>query len=199
MAYRELTLTSWLDPALRDFASQAGIKVADYSAGVGGEGIGTSLEILSDVFTKGWLNRLIQGSAGALALGYSIWGQDVPTRLRRELLALGTHEGLRVVNNPLSLQADAESFKLFIEAVLRGDWNAALGYVFRTPRELGVTPPRPPTPTPSPGPIKGTTTPPGRGVTPATPLTNAMESTRYTVRPEAPLGTAPAGRYMVTA
>lgn len=196
MAYREVSITGWLDPALQEFARTSGIPIADYSSVVGGEGIATSLEVMADIFTKGWLNRLIQGGAGALALAYAIWGQAVPMRLRKELLVLGTHEGLRVANNPLGLQADAESLRLFVEAIMRGDWNAAFAQVLRTPGELGVRPAAP-TPTPSPGPIKTTTTPPSSiGITPATPLGQAS---RYTVRPDTlPTGTAPVGRYMVT-
>lgn len=201
MAYREVSITGWLDPALEYFARQAGIPVSDYAAQMGGEGIGTSLEVLADIFTKGWLNRLIQGGAGALALGYAVWGKDVPTRLRKELLALGMHEGLRTVNNPLGLTADAESLRLFVEAIMRGDWNAALANVFRTPAELGIRAPSPtPAPRVTPGSIiKATTTPPSIGITPATPLSPATGS-RYTVRPEElPLGTAPPpGRYVIT-
>ena len=140
MAYREVSLTGWMDQGLKYFAEQAGIPLADYSSAVGGEGIAVGLEGIADVFTKAWLNRVIQGGAGALALSYAIWGERVPSRLRKELLALGMHEGLRVVNNPLTLQEDAESLRLFVEAIMRGDWNAALAQVLRTPGELGFRP-----------------------------------------------------------
>lgn len=187
MAYREISITGWLDPALKYFADQSGIPVYDYAAQVGGEGIGTSLELMADIFTKGWLNRLIQGGAGALASGYAVWGKDVPTRLRKELLALGTHEGLRVVNNPLGVQADAESLRAFVEAVMRGDWNSALATMFRTPAELGVRlPGAPPVVTP-PG-----VTPPLGAPTPSPPVPSGYVVTGL------PSGTAPVGRYMVT-
>ena len=80
----ELSLTAWLDPAMKYFAEQAKIPVDQYSSQVGGEGIGVTMEVIADFFTKGWLNKEIQTGAGLLASGYAIWGKDVPPRLRRE-------------------------------------------------------------------------------------------------------------------
>ena len=154
----EVSLTAWLDPAFEYFAREAGIPVSQYSSQVGGEGIAVSLEALADFFTKGWLNKAVQFIAGLIASGYAIWGRDVPTRLRRELLAVGTHELLRIVNpKPSEVDEVRRSLENFISAVQRGDWNAALASVLRTPAEiqamLGAPAPAP-TPTPPPAPTE---------------------------------------------
>jgi hypothetical protein len=135
----EFNITGWLDPALKYFADQAGIPVSDYSAQVGGEGIGVTLEAVADLFTKGWFNKAVQFVTGLIADGYAIWGKDVNIRLRRELLAMGTHELLRIVNpKPSEIIEARESLSSFINAVSRGDWNGALSTMLRTPDELGA-------------------------------------------------------------
>jgi hypothetical protein len=61
----------------------------------------------------------------------------VNIRLRRELLALGTHELLRVVDpKPSDIIEVRDSLSKFISAVSRGDWNGALATMLRTPDEL---------------------------------------------------------------
>jgi hypothetical protein len=163
MAYREVSITGWLDPVFKYFAEQSGIPIEQYSAQVGGEGIGTALEVVADFFTKGWLNKSIQAVAGLIADGYAIWGKDVPTRLRRELLALGTHELLRLVDpKPSDVIEFQRSLSVSIDAAKRGDWNAFLASVLRTPSEIqsmvGVVAPlalAPPPPLPPPAPTGG--------------------------------------------
>jgi hypothetical protein len=160
MAYREVSITSWLDPVFKYFAEQAGIPLDQYSSQVGGEGIGVGLEIIADFFTKGWLNKVIQAAAGLIADGYAIWGKDVPARLRRELLALGTHELLRFVDpKPSDVIEFQRSLSVSIDAIKRGDWNAFLASILRTPSEIqamvgvagppALAPPPPPPPTPT--------------------------------------------------
>jgi len=187
----ELSLTSWLDPAFKYFADQAKIPVDQYSSQVGGEGIATGLEMLADLFTKGWLNKVVQFLAGLIADGYAIWGKDVPTRLRRELLAVGTHELLRIANpKPSEIIEVRQSLENFISAVQRGDWNAALASILRTPSEIqamfGAVAPSAPAP-------------------PQTPP--AGEGRKYEVTPERPPEPTPTkpleeqptkGRYRVT-
>ncbi len=149
IAMPEVSITGWLDPALRYFAEQSGIPVDQYSSQVGGEGIGTALEVVADFFTKGWLNKAVQAAAGLIADGYAIWGKDVPMRLRRELLALGTHELLRIVDpKPSDVIEFRRSLDSFVRAAQRGDWNVALSSVLRTPSEIQamVGVPSPPTP-----------------------------------------------------
>ena len=137
MAAREVSITGWLDPALDYFAKQSGIPVDQYSSQVGGEGIGTALEMVADFFTKGWLNKGVQFTAGLIANSYAIWGKDVPIRLRRELLALGHHELLRIANpKPSDIIEMRQSIESFIRAAQRGDWNTALASILRTPKEI---------------------------------------------------------------
>jgi len=172
----EVSITKWLDPALEYFARQAGIPVDQYSAQVGGEGIGVALETVADFFTKGWLNKGIQFLAGLIADSYAIWGRGVPTRLRRELLALGTHELLRFVDpKPSDILEVRRSVENSVNALRRGDWNAFFSSVLRSPAELqamlGVVAIPPP---PAPAPAKSTPLSTGGG--------------RYTVKPK----TAPA-------
>jgi len=143
------SITGWLDPAFKYFAEQAGIPVDQYSAQVGGEGIGVGLEAVADFFTKGWLNKAIQAAAGLIGSSYAVWGKDVPTRLRRELLAVGTHELLRIADpKPQDIVEVRRSVTEFVDAVMKGDWNSALASVLRTPGEiqaaLGISPPATP-------------------------------------------------------
>jgi len=139
----EVSITKWLDPVLEYFAKEAGIPTADYTAQVGGEGIGVALELVADFFTKGWLNKVIQAGAGLIADSYAIWGKNVPTRLRKELLALGTHELLRIVKlTPEELNDLQHSVTLSAEAIKAGDLNAFLASVLKTPSEVGLAPPR---------------------------------------------------------
>ena len=132
-----ISITSWLDPALKYFSDQSGIPVDQYSSQVGGEGIANVLEMSADFFTKGWLNRAIQGGAGLLATSYAVWGKDVPDRLRRELLAVGTHELFRVVDvKPGEILEVRQSLSDFIASAQAGDWNTALSSVLTTPAEI---------------------------------------------------------------
>lgn len=131
----ELSLTKWLDPALDYFAKQSGIPIADYSAQVGGEGIGVAIEAIADIFTKGWMNLLVQGITGIASTGYAIWGKDVPTRLRKELLAMGMHSLLRVADVQ-TLTEISSSAQAAVAAAQRGDLNGFLATAFRTPTEL---------------------------------------------------------------
>ena len=163
----EVSLTKWLDPAFEYFARQAGIPIDQYSAQVGGEGIGVALETVTDFFTKGWLNKAIQFVAGLIADAYAIWGKDVPTRLRRELLALGTHELLRFVDpKPSDIIEVRLSIENTVNALRRGNWNAFFASILRSPAELQAM----------------------LGVVPAPTRTSIPISTsgRYTVKPQTP-------------
>jgi hypothetical protein len=203
MASPEVSITGWLDPVFKYFAEQTGIPLEQYSAQVGGEGIGTALEVVADFFTKGWLNKTIQVVAGLIADGYAIWGKDVPIRLRRELLALGTHELLRFVDpKPSDVIEFQRSLSVSIEAAKRGDWNTFLASILRTPSEIqamvgAVAPiaPAAPTPPPPPAPTGGRYEVTSQGATesmPPTPVTPLTETT--------PTETAPVeskGRYQI--
>ena len=199
----EVSLTKWLDPALDYFAKEAGIPVADYSSQVGGEGIGNALEIAADFFTKGWLNKAIQGIAGLVADCYAIWGKNVPTRLRKELLGVGTHELLRIVDpKPSDLIEMRQSLQDFVAAAQRGDWNAAMASVLRSPAEiqamLGVMRLVPPPPAPVP-PAGAPTPAPTPEEIVSTALPEIVQGAKYAVRgTEVARGTVSSGRYTVT-
>jgi len=133
----EVSLTAWLDPVMDYFAKQAGIPTDQYSAQVGGEGIATALEVVADLVTVGWLNKAVQFIAGLIASSYAIWGKDVPTRLRRELIALGTHELLRIVNpKPSEIREVQESLSRFIEGLKEGNMEKAMSAILRKPGEF---------------------------------------------------------------
>jgi len=172
------SLTSWLDPALDYFAKQAGIPTDQYVSQVGGEGIGNVLELTAELFTKGWLTKAIQFTAGLIADVYAIWGRDVPVRLRRELLALGTHELLRIIYlAPSELQQLQGSAQASIQAIRRGDLNGFLSTVLKSPQELGLPMPAGqaapqavvvgPTPAPAPTPTPTQVAPPAPQQPPA--------------------------------
>jgi len=168
----EISLTSWLDPINKYFADKAGIPVAEYSAYTGGELIGNILEVITDFFAKPWTSRLVQGVAGLIAVLYGVFGADVPTRLRRELIALGEHELLRLIHmTPDELREAQEQISRFTRSLQVGDIEGALSAAFRTPTEIvsafGVQAPTP-TPVPAPTPIPFPVTP-ITGVAPATP------------------------------
>lgn len=179
-----ISITSWLDPALKYFSDQSGIPVDQYSSQVGGEGIANVLEMSADFFTKGWLNRAIQGGAGLIATGYAVWGKDVPDRLRRELLAIGTHELFRVVEaKPDEVLEVRQSLTDFIASAQAGDWNSALSSVLTTPAEIQAA--------------MGGLVP--AGVPPTAPVAGETPPS-YLVKPEAtaPVRTAAWGKYQIT-
>ena len=182
-----ISLTAWLDPILDYFARTAGIPTADYSAQVGGEGLGVGFEILAETFAKGWMAKAIEALTGAIASGYAVFGKDVPIRLRRELLALGTHMLLRLARlTPQDIEEIKRSLADAIMALERGDVEAFLRASFRTPEELKaiaeslglvsasstpVTMP-PPTPVPASAPASAAET------TPVAPETAAAAETK---------------------
>lgn len=133
----EVSLTGWLDPVLKYFSEQSGIPLSDYSAQVGGEGVATALEIVADLFTKGWLNKGVQFIAGLIASSYAVWGKEVPTRLRKELLALGTHELLRIATiKPQEITEIQSSLLEFLRLVQSGRFEEAAMTVLTTPQEI---------------------------------------------------------------
>jgi hypothetical protein len=147
----ELSLTGWLDPAVKYFADTAGIPVDDYSSRVGGEGIGSALELVADFFTKGWFNKLIQFGAGAISAAYATWGSGVPKRLRDELLTIGWHELFRIIEiTPAEASALQASVFSSTRAAQKGDWSSFLATILKTPAEMGLPTAPPPTPIPAP-------------------------------------------------
>lgn len=198
----ELSITAWLDPVLEYFAREAGIGVADYSAQVGGEGFAVGLEALADFFTKGWLNKLIQVAAGGVSTGYAVWGKGIPVRLRKELLALGTHELFRFVDpKPADIEEVHRSIYGFADAVARGDWTAALSTILRSPDEVARMLGMAPSPSPPPATQRTPIRQAARQTAPQTPQPQAREAGKYQVKTGAAPSAPPAptrGRYQVT-
>lgn len=189
----EFNITGWLDPVADYFAKQMGIPTGDLSAQTGGELIGNGLEALADFFTKGWLNKIVQFVAGAMAAGYGVWAPGISSRFRKEFVALGTHELLRLVDpKPSDYVEVSESFFKTVDGFSRGDWNAVLASVLRTPAEyqalMGV-PVAPPIPAPTP--------PPELSIPIPTTQMPTLTLGKYTVSPEAAYVT-PRNRYLVS-
>jgi len=162
-----VTLTSWLDGLMADASRRTGIPREQLSAYVGGELIATALEVVGDLFSKGWLKVAVDALAGAIALGYGVYGRDVPERLRREMIQIGSHLAFRALEL-VKFSEFWSSLRVTAEAIARGDINAALASVLKTPMEVmattiglasttvtapayEVTPP--PTPPPAPAPV----------------------------------------------
>lgn len=133
----EFTLTGWLDPVFDYFAKQADIPTADYTAVAGAEGIGASIEFITDLFTKGLLNKAINFLVGITSAGYGIWGKPTPTRLRRELITLGQHALTRVVDmKPSDALELRESIDKLVEGLRLGDTSRVAEALLRSPEEL---------------------------------------------------------------
>jgi len=159
-----VSLTGWLDSLMEGPARVAGLAREELSSALGGEFGGRALEVLSDLFSKGWLSVVINAVAGGIALGYAIYGKDVSPRLRRELIEVGSHlasKALEVVKFA-EFKASLEAFAKYLSA---GDIDGALSVILKSPAEVmatvvGVTP------TP-PAPISYTVTPPPPAPAPA--------------------------------
>jgi len=136
----EVTLTSWLDGINKTFAEKAGIPVEDYSAQTGGELIGNLFEFITNLFGKGWLSVGVQFTTGLISTLYAIYGKNVPTRLRKELLGIGVHELLRIIQlTPDKVKEAKETLKDAIDSISRGDLNAFLASGLRSPTEVQTT------------------------------------------------------------
>ncbi len=133
----EFTLTGWLDPVFDYFAKQADIPTADYTAVAGAEGIGASVEFITDLFTKGLLNKAINFLVAITSAGYGIWGKPTPQRLRRELITLGQHALTRVVDmKPSDALELRQSIDTLVEGLRLGDSSRVAEALLRTPEEL---------------------------------------------------------------
>ncbi len=133
----EFTLTGWLDPLFDYFAKQADIPLADYTAVAGAEGIGASIEFITDLFTKGLLNKAINFLVGITSAGYGIWGKPTPQRLRRELITLGQHALTRVVDmKPSDALELRQSIDTLVEGLRLGDTSRVAEALLRSPEEL---------------------------------------------------------------
>lgn len=138
----EFYITGILDPFVRQFVNpqRTGISTAHYSSQVGGEAIGNGFELLADLFTKNWLNGLMQGLVGGIAAVYAVTAPKASTRFREELTAIGWHELLRLIH--LTPQ-DALNMQLSVFDSMKqaqaGNWLGMFGTVLKTPNEMAAT------------------------------------------------------------
>lgn len=135
-----VSLTKWLDPILSYFADKAGLPRDEHNAYVGGEIVANLADITTDMFSKGWLNKVIHFVAGLIAGLYGVFGKDVPARLRRELIAFAEHELMHIIRiTPEEIQEIRQSINQFLTAVARGEWDTALSAILRAPEELSAS------------------------------------------------------------
>lgn len=129
-------MTQILEPVLRPVARQLGVSEEEFIPYIGGEIVGNGVELVTNVFAKGWLSKLAQFIAGVIAAGYAAYGRP-DARLRRELAAFGTHELLRVIQlTPSEIKEVSESVANTVNALKRGDINAVMESVIRPPEEI---------------------------------------------------------------
>jgi len=164
-----VSITSWLDPILNFFADKAGLPRDEHNAYVGGEIVANLVGKPTDFLAKGFLNKLIHFIAGLIAAGYGVFGKDVPTRLRRELIAFGEHELWKIADlKPEDIREIQRSLSNFIRLASAGDWAAALSQVLTTPTELAMALglATPPAPAPAPSVVLPPPPPPAETVAP---------------------------------
>jgi len=133
----QLTFTSWLDQVMDYFAKESGIPVEDYASVAGGMGIGAAVSFLTDLFTKGLLNKLINLGVGATTARLGIWGKLTPPRLRKELIPWGMFNLLQVLDmKPSDALELRNSIDDLVSALKLGDAGKLTEALFRSPDEL---------------------------------------------------------------
>lgn len=132
-----VTLTSWLDGLMAEPSRRTGIPREQLSAHIGGEFIGSVLEVVSGLFSKGWLRVAVNAVAGIIALGYATYATGVSERLRREMLSMGSHLVFRSLEL-VKLSEFWSSLSSTAEAIKTGDVNAILSSVLKTPSEVAT-------------------------------------------------------------
>lgn len=130
-----VTLTSWLDDLMAEPSRRTGIPREQLSSHIGGEFIGSLLEVVSGLFSRGWLHVAVNAVAGVIALGYATYAGGVPERLRREMLSLGAHLAFRALEL-VRMGEFWRSLRITAEALKTGDINAVLSSVLKTPSEV---------------------------------------------------------------
>lgn len=129
-------LTEALEPIYEPLARRSGIPVDEYATWSGGELLATLMELVFDATTRGWLNKLLQGTVGAVAL-FEALTRGVSPRLRRELIAIGNHALGRVLDpKPSELRELADTVRDLASALRARDWRSALYSGVRNPFEL---------------------------------------------------------------
>ena len=156
----EITLTKVLDPVLEVMAKEMGVNTEPVSTIVGGEALGSLVEVVCDSILRGWLNKAVQGGVGLASLLAAIFYPNIPGRLRLELLELGTHSGTRIIDpKPSDIRELLASINEAVSAIQKGDVAGLLKSGLRAPEEWEAVSRmvrRAPTPTPTPRPRAGT-------------------------------------------
>ncbi|GAI09722.1 unnamed protein product, partial [marine sediment metagenome] len=133
----ELTLTSWMDPIFAYFATESGIPLADYSAMAGGEAIGSSIEVISDLTLQPLATKIIGALIGAASVGYGVWGKP-SMRLRKELVALGHHMLTRILDpTPSDIIDLRKNINDLLRGLRLGNMSIVTSALLRSPAELG--------------------------------------------------------------
>ena len=149
---------------LADAAGLPEVMKDDYAAATGGEALGTLIEFINDMATRGWLNKAIDGFL-ALGMGLAAIKAPIDPSTKMELLTTANHLVSRLADaKPSDYQELAESIKTLIDAIKLGNWDLAIRSGLRPLEEhkamlqsLGFLPgPTKELPTPSPS-ILGTT------------------------------------------
>lgn len=137
MVDEPLTLTGYMDPAFKYFADQTGIGVSEISPMFGGEIYGAGIELVCDMVMKGLLSKGVQTCIGIGCTAYSLFGDGLSIRLKRELLELGTHEISRLIDpKPSDLIEIAECIESISSGISSGDIDLIVAGLFRSPEEL---------------------------------------------------------------
>ena len=212
MAFREATLTSWMDPIFEYFAREAGISTEEYSSIAGSQGIGASIEVLSDLFLTPLAAKLAQGIAGLASVAYGVWGKPPSKRLQKELIVLGNQMLTRIIDpKPSDIIALRQNIDQLVEGIKTKDMAKITGALLRSPAELGqmlqalgapvnvtgtagspsprpeipqITPPAVPTPAPVKLPIPSPITPPAAPPMPPKYTLDSMPARAVTLKPK---------------
>lgn len=128
-----------MDPAFAYFAKEAGISTEEYTTVAGAQSIGSSIEIISDLFAQPLLAKLMQGLGGAAVAGYGIWGKPPSARLKKELITLGQHMISRIIDpKPSDIIAVRQNLEALIAGVKAKDMAKITGALLRSPAELSA-------------------------------------------------------------
>lgn len=130
-------ITNWADKPLAYFAQKTGIPVSEYVPETVGEYYGTGLEVVSDYFTKDWLNAAVKFFSGLLAGGYAVYGKPRDARTKRELVPIANHLLARLLTlSPTEFTNISTSWAAAWAALLRGDFNGFLNTGIKSPFEF---------------------------------------------------------------
>ncbi|MBA7660384.1 hypothetical protein ES703_68386 [subsurface metagenome] len=134
---KDFSLTGYMDPAFKYFAEQTKLPIDEISPIIGGELYGAGTELVCDMLMKGLLSKAVQTCIGIGTTAYSIWGDGLSPRLRRELLEYGSHEVFRIIDpKPSDLIEIAECIENITNGIKSNDIELIMQGLFRTPDEL---------------------------------------------------------------